>query len=85
MRRNLEQNVPAPALENTQLAKDTNFVRGVMYFTNQIDFYQKQEMLANIFYNNVGLVREDMGLKAVLGSDPSDAKRAAVYGSEGQV
>jgi succinate dehydrogenase / fumarate reductase flavoprotein subunit len=39
-----------------------------MYFTNQIDFYQKQEMLANIFYNNVGVVREDMGLKAVLGA-----------------
>lgn len=51
-----------------QFAKDTNFVRGVMYFTNQIDFYQKQEMLANIFYNNVGLVRDDMGLKAVLGA-----------------
>lgn len=59
---------PAPIMENTQLSKDTNFVRGVMYFTNQIDFYQKQEMLANIFYNNVGLVRDDMGLKAVLGA-----------------
>ncbi|MBV5321248.1 MAG: FAD-binding protein [Sulfuricurvum sp.] len=59
---------PAPAVENSQLVKDTNFVRGVMYFTNQIDFYQKQEMLANIFYNNVGLVRDDMGLKAVLGA-----------------
>jgi succinate dehydrogenase/fumarate reductase flavoprotein subunit len=59
---------PVPLLENTQLAKDTNFIRGVMYFTNQIDFYQKQEMLANIFYNNVGLVRDDMGLKAVLGA-----------------
>ncbi|MBD3809749.1 MAG: FAD-binding protein [Sulfuricurvum sp.] len=59
---------PAPAVENPQYAKDTNFIRGVMYFTNQIDFYQKQEMLANIFYNNVGLVRDDMGLKAVLGA-----------------
>lgn len=62
------ENYPAPACNNPQLAKDTNFVRGVMYFTNQIDFYQKQEMLANIFYNNVGLVRDDMGLKAVLGA-----------------
>ncbi|MCK9371946.1 MAG: FAD-dependent oxidoreductase [Sulfuricurvum sp.] len=59
---------PASSSSNPQLAKDTNFVRGVMYFTNQIDFYQKQEMLANIFYNNVGLVRDDMGLKAVLGA-----------------
>lgn len=62
-----EKNSPS-ARENPQTAKDTNFVRGVMYFTNQIDFYQKQEMLANIFYNNVGLVRDDMGLKAVLGA-----------------
>jgi succinate dehydrogenase / fumarate reductase flavoprotein subunit len=61
-------NNPVPAVENPQYAKDSNFVRGVMYFTKQIDFYQKQEMLANIFYNNVGLVREDMGLKAVLGA-----------------
>lgn len=53
-------------VENAQLSKDANFVRGVMHFTNRIDFYEKQEMLANIFYNNVGLVREDMGLKAVL-------------------
>jgi succinate dehydrogenase / fumarate reductase flavoprotein subunit len=59
---------PASLLENAQLAKDTHFVHGVMYFTNQIDFYEKQEMLANIFYNNVGLVRDDMGLKAVLGA-----------------
>ncbi len=62
------ENHPAPVAENPQFAKDANFVRGVMYFTNQIDFYQKQEMLANIFYNNVGLVRDDMGLKAVLGA-----------------
>ncbi|MDD5717358.1 MAG: FAD-binding protein [Sulfuricurvum sp.] len=59
---------PAYPCENPQCVKDSNFIRGVMYFTNQIDFYQKQEMLANIFYNNVGLVRDDMGLKAVLGA-----------------
>lgn len=61
-------NHPADAVEHPQILKDTHFIRGVMYFTNQIDFYQKQEMLANIFYNNVGLVRDDMGLKAVLGA-----------------
>lgn len=59
---------PAPSSENPQLAKDTHFIRGVIHFTNQIDFYQKRSMLANIFYNNVGLVRDDMGLKAVLGA-----------------
>lgn len=56
---------PAVTLENGQLVKDTNFIHEVICFTNQIDFYQKQEILAEIFYNNVGLVREDMRLKAV--------------------
>ncbi|MCX6074666.1 MAG: FAD-dependent oxidoreductase [Campylobacterales bacterium] len=56
----------APLIENSQLVKDSDFIREVMVFTNEIDFYQKQEILANVFYNNVGLVREDMGLKAVL-------------------
>ncbi|MDP3266254.1 MAG: FAD-dependent oxidoreductase [Sulfuricurvum sp.] len=58
--------ISAPELENPQFDKDTDFVNGVMCFTNQIDFYEKQEMLANIFYNNVGVIREEMGLKAVL-------------------
>lgn len=53
---------------NEQFAKDQNFIRGVMYFTNQIDFYQKREFMGNIFYNNAGLVRDDMGMKAVLGA-----------------
>ncbi len=57
---------PASELENTQLAKDINFIRDIMGFSNRIDFYEKQETLANIFYNNVGLVREEMGLKTVL-------------------
>jgi succinate dehydrogenase / fumarate reductase flavoprotein subunit len=57
---------PASELVNGQFAKDTNFINEVMSCTNQIDFYQKQEMLANLFYNNVGLVREEMGLRFVL-------------------
>jgi len=51
-----------------KLISDQNFVRGVKYFTNQIDFYQKREFMGNIFYNNAGIVRDDMGLKAVLGA-----------------
>jgi len=57
---------PVSALENNQLAKDTRFISEAMSFSNRIDFYEKQEMLAEIFYTNVGLVREDAGLNAVL-------------------
>ncbi|MDD2906195.1 MAG: FAD-dependent oxidoreductase [Sulfurimonas sp.] len=45
-----------------------NFVKGVKYFTNQIDFYEKRNFIGNIFYNNAGISRDDMGLKAVLGA-----------------
>jgi succinate dehydrogenase / fumarate reductase flavoprotein subunit len=51
-----------------QLQSDQNFVLGVKHFTNQIDFYQKRTMMGNIFYNNAGIKRNDMGLKAVLGA-----------------
>jgi succinate dehydrogenase/fumarate reductase flavoprotein subunit len=49
-------------------ASASNFVTGVKYFTNQIDFYQKRSFIGNIFYNNAGISRDDMGLKAVLGA-----------------
>lgn len=57
---------PMLKVENAQLAKDTQHINEMMSFSNQIDFYEKQEMLSEIFYNHVGLVREEMGLKAVL-------------------
>ena len=49
-----------------QTRSANNFVTGVKYFTNQIDFYQKREFIGNIFYNNAGINRDEMGLKAVL-------------------
>ncbi len=57
---------PIDTTSATQSAN--NFVKGVKYFTNQIDFYQKREFLGKIFYNNAGIVRDEMGLKAVLGA-----------------
>ena len=52
--------------ENEQLKKDANFIAGIKHFTNQIDFYEKREFLGKMFYNNAGIKRTDMGLKAVL-------------------
>lgn len=49
-----------------QTQSDKNFVVGVKHFTNQIDFYEKRSFIGNIFYNNAGISRDDMGLKAVL-------------------
>ena len=58
----------ALSLSDAQFEKDRRFISGIKHFTNQIDFYEKREMMGNIFYNNAGLVRTDMGLKAVLGA-----------------
>ena len=49
-----------------QLRKDTDFIEGIKHFTNQIDFYEKHRFMGNIFYNNAAIIRDDMGLKAVL-------------------
>jgi succinate dehydrogenase / fumarate reductase flavoprotein subunit len=61
-----EKKPAVSVLRNNQLSKDTHFISEAMSFSNQIDFYEKQETLSEIFYTNVGLVREDAGLKAVL-------------------
>lgn len=53
-------------IANGQLSKDIHFISEVMSFSNRIDFYAKQESLAEIFYTNVGLVREEKGLQSVL-------------------
>jgi succinate dehydrogenase/fumarate reductase flavoprotein subunit len=58
--------MPIETSEQTLSAQ--NFVKGVKYFTNQIDFYQKHQFLGNIFYNNAGISKDEMGLKAVLGA-----------------
>ncbi|WP_187648528.1 FAD-dependent oxidoreductase [Nitrosophilus labii] len=45
---------------------DANFIKGVFSFPNKIDFYEKRDFLSKIFYRNVGVYREEMGLKGVL-------------------
>ena len=51
-----------------QLSEDNNFIHGIKQFTKQIDFYEKREFIGNIFYNNIGIKRDDMSMKAVLGA-----------------
>lgn len=49
-----------------QFLNDTNFIKAVYHFTNQIDFYEKKEFMGKIFYKNIGLFRTDLNIKAVL-------------------
>ncbi len=54
------------AANDTQFKSDQNFINGIFYFTNQINFYEKREFIGKIFYHNAGIVRSDTKLKAVL-------------------
>ncbi|WP_281951840.1 FAD-dependent oxidoreductase [Nitrosophilus kaiyonis] len=45
---------------------DSHFIKSVFSFENKIDFYEKREFLSKIFYANVGVFRNEMGLKGVL-------------------
>jgi succinate dehydrogenase / fumarate reductase flavoprotein subunit len=51
---------------SSQTQSTNNFVMGVKHFTNEIDFYEKRSFIGNIFYNNAGISRDEMGLKEVL-------------------
>ncbi|EDZ62947.1 succinate dehydrogenase/fumarate reductase flavoprotein subunit [Sulfurimonas gotlandica GD1] len=51
---------------SSQTQSTNNFVMGVKHFTNEIDFYEKRSLIGNIFYNNAGISRDEMGLKEVL-------------------
>lgn len=49
-----------------QIKKAQDFIVGVKHFTNEIDFYEKRSFIGDIFYNNVGISRDESGLKSVL-------------------
>ncbi|WP_373035717.1 FAD-dependent oxidoreductase [Sulfurimonas sp.] len=49
-----------------QTKKAQDFIAGVKDFTNEIDFYEKRSFIGDIFYNNVGISRDESGLQSVL-------------------
>ncbi|MDY0233093.1 MAG: FAD-binding protein [Sulfurimonas sp.] len=49
-----------------QVKRDEEFLLQVKEFSNQIDFYEKRTFVGNVFYNNVGISREEMGLREAL-------------------
>lgn len=61
------KHTPSKRFSNaTQLQNDKRFVMGVYNFTNQINFYEKREFLGKILYHNVGILRNETGLRGVL-------------------
>ncbi len=54
------------SISSLRFEKDRNFVAAVGRFTNQIDFYAKRDFMGKLFYRNVGILRNETGLKGVL-------------------
>jgi succinate dehydrogenase / fumarate reductase flavoprotein subunit len=48
------------------LLKDEMFVNGIFRYYNQISFYDRKDRLSDLMYRNVGIVKKDMELKAIL-------------------
>lgn len=49
-----------------QLKKDRGFISGIKQFSNEVDFYEKRELLGKLFYENVGIKRAGTGLNEAL-------------------
>ncbi len=51
---------------NMQVKKDRSFIDKVFHNSNQINFYEKRDLIGKIFYHNAGIVRNESGLKSAL-------------------
>ena len=63
-----------------QTQKDENFKEAVYHLSNRIDFYEKREMIGKILYQNCGIFREDINLKAALSYIRQTQKELAFMG-----
>lgn len=63
---NANNNTKDITKESEQYISDKNFIQGVYYFPNRINFYDRKEFMGKIFYRNIGLFRTDLNMKAVL-------------------
>ncbi len=53
-------------LESSQSDKDSAFILGLIASKSQTDFYEKRTLMGNVFYNSVGLKRDEKSLNEVL-------------------
>ena len=52
--------------DGEQLRKDADFILGLRGLSSEIDFYEKRESLSRLFYEKVGIKRNDRGLESAL-------------------
>jgi len=54
------------AIKSSQLELDINFIEDIFLASNEIDFYPIKKALGSLFYNNVGLFRDNKSLDKAL-------------------
>jgi len=53
-------------VKSTQLELDINFIKSIFLAPNEVDFYSIKKEIGALFYDNVGLFRDDKNLNKVL-------------------
>lgn len=53
-------------VKSTQLELDINFIKSIFLAPNKVDFYSIKKEIGALFYDNVGLFRDDKNLNKVL-------------------
>lgn len=67
-----------PAFNQTDNKND--LLAQINEFSNEINFYEKREFIGNVFYENVGITRENDGLKSALEDVMKIHKELALMG-----
>lgn len=49
-----------------QLDKDTNFIKDIYNYSNEINFYKEKELLGNLLFKNLGLFRTNTEMQEML-------------------
>ena len=60
------ENSKTKVASSKQFEKDCKFIATVLQATNKINFYEKRAFLGEVFYHNVGIIRNEMKLKETL-------------------
>ncbi len=68
------ENAAKHAIQNIKVGSDlgmqrnahSNILQEIKEFTSEIDFYEKRELIGNLFYEKVGITRENDGLQSAL-------------------
>jgi succinate dehydrogenase / fumarate reductase flavoprotein subunit len=60
------RSTPSSSVDDTQQSKDAKYIASLLAQEEPVNFYPYREMLGNVFYEKVGIVRENVQLQDAL-------------------